>query len=270
MAQEMPAGLEPEKQVHWAVAAFFGTGWYQVDDNRSMFIFRTAPRQTLRESARLDDGQRRLGIEIQYPLALGLTQLDDIPDFVEFENYGTVTFTPGVEIEVPVNERWYLRPYANLGLGYERESGEWARIWYGGIKSRYLLDDPAGDRWSLLSAAHFAGYKPEYQSRGQYASVMGGLEWNQPLKSLTLGGDALWLNWHVTYTYLFDNLNFHVDAERVETINDQWELGLALSKGDRKIRIGFLEFEHIGLSYSRSSNGLYSAISLNLRSPFTY
>ena len=40
-AQAVPyAEPEPEKQVHWATAAFFGTGWYQVDENRSVFIFR--------------------------------------------------------------------------------------------------------------------------------------------------------------------------------------------------------------------------------------
>lgn len=29
-----PAGAEPPRQVHWAVSAFFGTGWYRVDENR--------------------------------------------------------------------------------------------------------------------------------------------------------------------------------------------------------------------------------------------
>ena len=92
-------GAEPAKQVHWAVGAFFGTGWYRVDDNRSVFILRIPPRQTVREAALSEDGERQLGVEIQYPLALGLSRLDDIPDFVDFDNYGTISFTPGVELE---------------------------------------------------------------------------------------------------------------------------------------------------------------------------
>jgi hypothetical protein len=270
IAAQQLTGAEPEKQVHWAVAAFFGTGWYSVDDNRSAYIFRIPPRQTVREAGWYANGKRKLGVEIQYPLALGLHKLDDLPDFIEFDNYGTITFTPGVQVEIPVNENWSLRPYGHLGFGYEKQSGEWAGIWYGGLKSRYKLGESERLRWSLLNAVYYAGYKPEFKDRGRYASVMAGLEFNQPLSRFKLAGDPVWLNWHVTYNYLFDRLNFHVDEENVESIEDQWEVGVALGKGQRKVKIWFLSFEHVGLSYKWSSNGTYRAISFNLRSPFTY
>ena len=106
-AQVVP--YQPEEQVHWAVAAFFGTGWYRVDENRKAFIFRIPPKQVLRESGWHDNGDRKLGVEIEYPVALGLHQLDDLPDFIEFDNYGTISFTPGVRVEIPVSERWSLR-----------------------------------------------------------------------------------------------------------------------------------------------------------------
>jgi hypothetical protein len=269
VAQQL-VGAEPEEQVHWAVAAFFGTGWYKVDENRSAFIFRIPPRQTVQEAGWHENGKRKLGIEIQYPVALGLHTLDDIPDFIEFDNYGTIAFTPGVQVEIPVNEKWSLRPYGHLGFGYEKESNEWAAIWYGGVKSRYKLGESERLRWSLLNAVYYAGYKPEYKNRGRYASAMAGLEFNQPLRRFKLGGNPVWLNWHVTYNYLFDRLNFHVDEERVESIEDQWEVGVALGRGQRRVKIWFLSFEHVGLSYKWSSNGRYKAISLNLRSPFTY
>jgi hypothetical protein len=252
------------------MGAFFGTGWYQVDQNRSVFVFRIPPRQTVRKSAFDEHGKRKLGIEIQYPLSFGLHKLDDIPDFIDFDNYGTVTFTPGVQVEIPVNRNWSLRPYAHLGAGYERKSGKWAGIWYGGLKSRYLLGESERLNWSLLNAVYYAGYKPEYEERGRYGSVMAGLEFNQPLGNLQLGGDPLRLNWHLTYNYLFDKLNFHVDEDRVESIQDQWEIGLALAKSGKNMKIWFMNFEHVGLSFKWSSNGKYKAISVNLRSPFTY
>jgi hypothetical protein len=260
---------DPARQVHWAMGAFFGTGWYQVDANRSVYIFRVPPRQTLRESSFSADGKRTLGIEFQYPFSFGLNKLDTLPDFADFDNYATVSFTPGVQVEIPVTEKWYLRPYAHLGWGMELNNSDSAWIYYGGLKSRYRLGSDES-RWSLLNAIHYAGYNPEFEKRGRYGSFMTGLEFDHPLKGVTLGGDEAWLNWHMTYNYLLDKLNFHVEDDRVESINDQWELGLALGKGDKKMKFWFLSFEHVGLSFKWSSNGTYKAISLNMRSPFTY
>jgi hypothetical protein len=265
----LPAGSEPPKQVHWAVGAFFGTGWYRVDDNRSVYVLRIPPRQTLSRASLDEDGNRQLGIEIQYPVSLGLNKLDEIPDFVEFDNYSTISFTPGVQVEVPINRRWSLRPYAHLGYGWESETQEGAAIWYGGVKSRYLLSD-SRSRWSLLNGLFFAGYKPEFEDRGQYASFMTGLEAKHPIRSFRLDDDPLYLNWYLTYDWFFDELSFHIDAERVESFRDQWELGLALGKRDAPIKIWFMSFEHIGLAYRWSSDANFNAITVNFRSPFTY
>ncbi len=269
-AQAVPYVQDPVRQVHWAMGAFFGTGWYQVDDNRSVFVFRIPPRQTVRKSGFDQSGERRIGVEIRYPLTFGLHKLDDIPDFIEFENYGTISFTPGIELEIPVSDKWALRPYVNIGAGYEKESDEWAGIWYGGLKSRYLLGDDAGLRWSLLNAIYYGGYKPEYKSRGRYGAAMAGFEFSQPLGHFEFAGEPLRFNYYATYTYLFDKLNFHVDDQRTESIQDQWEIGLAFGHSSKKMKIWFMSFEQIGLSYKTSSNGHYKAISLNLQSPFTY
>lgn len=268
-AQPVPVASEPAKQVHWAVGAFFGTGWYRVDRNRSVYILRLPPRQTIRAASLDPDGHRQVGIEIQYPVALGLSKLDSIPDFAEFENYSTVSFTPGVHVEVPMSERWSLRPYAHFGYGWEAESEEGALTWYGGVKSRYRVKD-GGARCSVLNAVNYAGYKPQFKERGHYGAVMAGLECAQPLGAVQPGGVSLYLNWHVTYNWYFDRLNFHVDQERVESIRDQWELGLSLGKRDESIRIGFLRLEQIGIGLRGSSNGHLKAITLNFRSPFTY
>ena len=257
------------KQVHWATAAFFGTGWYRVNDNREAFIFRVPPRQVLREPGWSESGQRVTGIEIQYPLAFGLHRLEDVPDFIDFDNYGTLTFTPGVAVDIPMSKRWRLRPHAHFGVGYERSSGEWARIWYGGLRSRYLLAEDPNRNVALLGAVSFAGYKPDYKDRGHYGSALVGFEGSMRSRELTVAGAPARLNWHLTYSYLFDRLEFHLGPEEVVTVRDEWELGLALARDGGKIRFGFLGFEQIGLSFTTSSNGAYRAITVNLRSPFT-
>lgn len=264
-----PVVFDAAKQVHWATAAFFGTGWYSVSGNREVFVFRIPPRQVLREAGWDESGGRRIGLEVLYPLAVGLHRLDDIPDFIDFDNYGTLTFTPGVALEIPLSERWRLRPHAHLGLGYERQSGEWARIWYGGVRSRYSLREGEGRSLALLGAVSLAGYRPEFRDRGQYGSALVGLEGRHRSDRLEVAGAPARLNWHLTYSYMFDRLQFHVSEDEVVTVGDEWELGLALAREGGRIRFGFLGFEQVGLSFKWSSNGEYRAVAVNLRSPFS-
>ena len=98
---------------------------------------------------------------------------------------------------------------------------------------------------------------------------MAGLEFSRRVPGGNKAGDPVYLNAHLTYTYLFDKLDFHVTEDEVVSVRDEWELGLALGKGDRKVKIWFLSFEQVGLSFKFSSNGDYTAITFNLRSPFT-
>ncbi|MGD8679798.1 MAG: hypothetical protein PVJ33_05480 [Lysobacterales bacterium] len=150
----------------------------------------------------------------------------------------------------------------------ESRSGEGAWIGYGGLKSRYVLGE-GRFRWSVLNSLNLAGYKPDYEDRGRYASLMTGLEFSQPLWPAGNGKDALYLNWRLDYDWYFDRLKFHVDEDQVESLRDQWELGIAVTKRDKPITIGFLSFEQIGLAYRWSSDATFSAITLNFRSPFT-
>jgi len=267
-AQSLPRQQEPARQVHWAVGAFFGTGWYQVDDNRTVYVLRVQPRQPLRNSSLDQEGKRLLGVEILYPVSIGLSKLDGVPDFIEFDNYATLSFTPGVLLEIPVNARWWLRPFVHLGYGWEAESQEGAVIGYGGIRSRYRLVD-SRYRWSLLGGIYYAGYKPEYEDRGQYGALMAGLEFNQPLRRAGVDGNGLDLNWDLSYNWYFDRLDFHTDAGNFASFSDQWELGVSIGRRDQKLKIGFMSFEQIGLAFRWSSDGNFNAITVNFRSPFT-
>lgn len=67
-ANEAKSIFEP---VHWAYSSFFGTGWYQVEDARSVFVVRAPIRQTLRKSSLDKSGKDKLGIEIRYPVTVG-------------------------------------------------------------------------------------------------------------------------------------------------------------------------------------------------------
>ncbi|MGB5489024.1 MAG: hypothetical protein WBN06_16660, partial [Lysobacterales bacterium] len=80
LAAEAKTVFEP---VHWAYSSFFGTGWYQVEDTRSVFVVKAPIRQTLRTSSLTESGSRKLGVEIRYPVTVGLHDIEDLGGIIE-------------------------------------------------------------------------------------------------------------------------------------------------------------------------------------------
>ena len=104
----------------WAYSTFFGTGWYQIGDDRNSFSIRYAPRKPLRESSIGDDGTRTVGIEMRFPVTVGLDHfpLDDLGGSVNPKNLANVSVTPSIYFEIPMNERWTLLPFVAAGWDY--------------------------------------------------------------------------------------------------------------------------------------------------------
>jgi len=257
------SGAEP---VHWAYAAFLGTGWYELDNNRQVYVLRIPPRWSYRQSSINEAGQRKLGIEFHFPLTFGLHKLEQIEDFIDLDNIGTVSFNPGVEIEYLVSRRWYLRAYAHLGWGKEHDSDESAWIYDGGLKSRYSFQKGKLD-WGLVNEVFFAGYDAEKNDSDKLSGMLAGLDFSYPIGSGT--GNSLKLNWDIAYRWYENNPRFLRTASDPVSIEDEWEIGLALARQDGPIKIWFLKFEHMGLIYRFNTDGSFRAITVNFRSPFT-
>lgn len=276
------ADAENSRPMHWAFSAFFGTGWYEVSNAESVFVVRAPLKHTWRESA-YSDGQGQPGIEFHFPVTLGLHDLDEFNDFIDTENFGTVAFTPGVEFEIPISGKWYLRPLAHFGWGKETDGDDSAWIYYGGIKSRYT---PATGKldWSLLNALYHAGYNSREGGSGSVSTAMVGAEFHHPLAAEYGARGDLQLNWHLTYSWMFDPAQFGLRNDPgndpgngassdpriglAQTVDDQWELGLALAPRDRSFKLGFMTFDQLGLSLRSSSSGDFRAIAINVSSPF--
>jgi len=263
----VPVGAqEGEPDPHWAFSAFFGSGWYRISQNRTVFVLRIPPQQTLQHSS-LIGGKRTLGIELHYPLSIGLNNVSDFGGLIERDNFATFSFTPGVELEIPMSEKWSLRPLVHAGWGKETDGGNSAWIYYAGIKSRYTPGDSRLD-WSLLNSLYYAGHNPDEGQSDDLVSAMAGAEIRHPLSWYDSAGHQLNLDAHLTYTKLLDQAEFPSPRSLSANVNDLWEIGLALRRSGKPLRIWFIEFEHIGLAYQWSSDGDYRAITFNFHSPF--
>jgi len=258
------AEVEP---VNWAYSSVFGTGWYTVDDNQSLFALSLPVRQTLRKTSITETGERSIGLEIDWAVSVGFYQIDDLPGLIDPDNFGSAVFTPGIILEIPITQRWYLRPYANLGWGSKLGSSDSAWIYYTGIKSRYTLPTTSNN-WALISSIDYAGYTPSVGPSNDLAVLQAGIEYRQQLKKISNKGEAIDLHWTLAYSYLGDELTFGLPDGSIDAVDDQIEVAVAYGYRKRPIKIWFMEFDSIGLGYRFSSNGTFKGISLNLGSWF--
>lgn len=255
--------------INWGYSAYFGTGWYQANSDREVFVIRTTPRWELREADIAEDGTRTFGIELRFPITLGLDRFDleDIPGTIDTENLASLSFTPGIHITIPINERWLLRPYATVGWGKVLNESGYSWTYWGGIKSRYAFQKGKLE-WALVNAASYVGYTPsEGRSDGLWP-LMAALEFDYPVGNKQETDEQLVLSWHGMYTTFQDDLEIVLTDNSIEPITDEWEFGLSLHKRNKRIKILFVSFDRLGLAYRFSSSGDFKGISVVFRSVF--
>ena len=259
---------QPESpDLHWAFSSFLGTGWYQIDDFRSAFILRIPPRQTVRESWFNSRQDRGIGIEIKYTTTLGLLSFDELPNTKDVLNVGAFSFTPGVELEIPVTRNFYLRPFAHFGWGKEFEFDTESWIWFGGIKSRYRFPG-SSNNLAIIGNIYYAGHNPSEGENGDLGGVGLGMEGSIPLGSWSYGETTLDLDWHVMYTHLGNAPIFSNPSNTSTTLEEMMEFGLALSPRDGNWNLWLWKPERLGLGVKWDPGSDFLAFTINFTSWF--
>ena len=256
--------IEP---VNWAYSSVFGTGWYQVDGNQSLFALSLPIRQVLRKSSLSESGQREIGVEIDWALSVGFYQIDDLPGLLDPDNFGSAVFTPGIELEIPITQKWTLRPYANFGWGTKLGSSDNAWVYYTGIKSRYIFPT-ASSNWALINSIYYAGYTPSVGSSSDLAVLQTGMEYRQKLKKISKKHGPVDLHWTLNYSYIGEELTFGLPDGSIDAVDDQIEMAVAYGYRNKPIKLWFMEFDNLGIGYRFSSNGTFKGISINFGSWF--
>lgn len=259
----------PSASVHWAYSAYFGTGWYRVSGDRDVFVLRMTPRWAWSEPSLDEDGSRKVGLYFKAPVSVGLDRFDydDILGAADLDNVSFLSVNPGIDIEIPINEIWSLRPFASVGYGGELNGDDSAWSYWAGIKSRVSFQSGKLN-WHLLNQAGFVGYTPSEGPDDTIWPVMAGLEFDYPIGAPKRDGDQLLLHWRASYTHLGNDLEFTSSRTEPSIITDQWEIGVALGRRDSRISIWFLNFDMLGLGYRASSNGELKGVTFVFRSMF--
>jgi hypothetical protein len=114
----------PSTSINYAYATWTGSGVFQVKDRR-IYILRVPFGMSL-----IEQEGKKWGLDLLLPMTVGWDQFTE-----EDENIASVSFVPGVEGIYPVMDNWWLKPYGQVGVGYDFSYHQETLVWGYGIKS---------------------------------------------------------------------------------------------------------------------------------------
>ena len=173
----------------------------------------------------------------------------------------TLTAVPGVEFDIPMTERWSLRPLAAFGYGAQLDGGSSAWVYWAGVKSRFKFSADGFD-WAIVNALTYSGYTTAHNDAvvsGVHASsrvlpLLTAFEFDRPIEK-KIGGEPVHLYWHVGYTdYLAHEPLLLGSRVTSVDINDEWEVGMAFGRGKEPLEALRLRWDRVGVSYRFSSD----------------
>jgi hypothetical protein len=235
--------------IHWAFAPAFGTGVYRIGDNQEIYVLRLTPMLTHRFTLEKLFNKREVLLEFRFPLTFGIHNFDDIWEGRFPDRIRQISFTPGLELKLPMSSRWNLRLHGHLGYGSDTgSSGDWAWIYWGGIMSR-LLFPIKGVRLGVINGYGTAGYNPSQGNTGDLSNLMNGIEVDVPIGKIGPSHDPFILKSHFMNFWYFDNISFIVNPDNaLVSVGTEWEIGAALGKAER-IKIWLFRLDRIGIGY---------------------
>lgn len=242
--------------VHWAYASYFGTGWYRISGQQTAFIANFAPEWISGPATWLGDWGTDAVYRVRVPLTIGVAQLDfnDVPGILDPENLSTASIGLSADVDVPLSERFSIRPSAQLSYGTVLGESAYAWTYRGDVRARYRFG--SGDRdWALIGAFGAVAYDGNNGANDSFSYVMLATEFARSLRRFSTEEREALLYWHVGYTDLIDRIGVQGPQGQFDEITNYWQVGFAFGKRDEDIKLWFLRFERLGLAYNVSPSG---------------
>ena len=232
---------------NWYYAAIYGTGVYSIGE-QTVGVIRAPFGYRLREA-----GAEQWGVRLTVPVTAALAEFD-LDDF----NLGNVhaaglSVMPGVEVEIPLAPQWTLKPFINVGGGWEFERSGAALIFSAGVATVYRKPLENGWLSTLGGRLTFAGYEAGEEG-SRLAALAGGGGLDIPI-DMTIAGRQALFGMQLTGTIYFDKLKFLLPGSAEKEVLAEAEVAVTL--GVRKpIEFYGVSFDRVGLGFRKGSDGL--------------
>jgi len=256
-----------EPTIHWAYSSFFGTGWYKLNDERSAYVLSAAPRWDLGDARFNAEGDRKIAYTIRLPATVGVASLDfdDIPGIIDPDNFTVGSVGVGLDADIPVTSRFSLRPNAQLSYGRIFGESESAWIYGAEFKGRYTFGSGQLD-WAILARLGLAGYTSNLSESDDFVYAAVGAEFGYPVSWFGDRNHQTMLYWHLGFTDFIDEVRFPLGIDEFDSVANYWQIGAAIGRREKPLRVWFMEFDRFGLAYNYSTSGELRGIKLVFRS----
>lgn len=193
-----------------------------------------------------DEADHRWGLKLTLPVSIGgyeLRAATDVGDLVE--RIETVTIYPGVEFQVPIGDRWFLRPYVEVGVISAFGDRGSEEIYTAGTKWRVEL---GGDtvRWRLGGEGTFSVGTTTDGDRVDFMDIAIGPEMSVPL-GFEVGGRAADLAPYAIYRR-FTGLEIPIPDREPASLEEQYEVGFSFGTSPRH-EVWGIPMPRFGVSY---------------------
>ena len=142
---------------NYAYAVFVGTGKYAIDD-RDLYIFNAPLVFDLYDAD--SEVENEVRFRLLAPIAIGVTDFETVEDFpdLDIDSLQTLSFVPGLEMPITVNDHWQVKPFAQVGFGVDTASDSESFIWGAGVRTGGVYGEDS--RWLVGGEYLWAGNNP--------------------------------------------------------------------------------------------------------------
>lgn len=243
----------PETSINYAYATWTGSGYFKVKDRR-IYVLRVPFGMSL-----IEQEGKKWGLDLLLPATIGMDQFTE-----EDETIASVSFVPGVEGICQVMDDWWLKPYGQVGVGYDFSYHQETLVWGYGIKS--LAQFPY--KKMLFELGNSIRY-----ANNEYSGVDGdngfsmweiGLNAKLPV-SWNIQNRPNDLNLFVVYSGFMNELELTSALDDDVTISRLYKVGVALNAASNFSIFG-IKFRGGGLTFTYGDG--FAGIGLTTGFPF--
>ncbi|MBT8367198.1 MAG: hypothetical protein KJP23_21100 [Deltaproteobacteria bacterium] len=256
------AGDDPDELFNYAFAIWIGSGAYKVKSADKRFAVLRAPFTYTLRPAQYDQAPLRdkLGFRLLLPALVAIEDETDT-DFT----FGAAAFVPGLEVQIPINKYWTLKPFGQFGAGQDTAGGDLQYIYGGGARS--LISFP-WQRFNFGIGNSIVLAKDRDSSSNEsngFSMLEAGLDVRHPI-GLSFLNRELDAGIFFVVSRFFNRVDFLEDGGETERVNRIYTIGLTLGTRE-SVSIWNIDFDRVGIDYRWGNSGL-KGIGFNLGFPF--